>query len=308
MKGTRIMRHELCVKQRHFNTFCRFCVFLFCFTWSSTEAAQVAIQETPVRIVTSSDPAIFPKSWLRNNCNAQARALPASEIERSRRILNQAAAKYPGHVLDTHLGTVYILRRLAYFGRTASGTNSRRDVYIANGGIREGFSDDWCELTFHHEFSSILLRNLSHCLDKKAWEDVNGPSFRYGVSGVQAMKDGKSRLVFDGALHEEGFLYEYAKSTLENDFNSIAAELFIGHAKFWEIVDRYPKIRSKTDLAIGFYNRVDAGFNRPFFLGFAEKTACEKTHVAQPRSPRSSHLGRYRTRAELEHDPSFSAR
>lgn len=229
-------------------------------------ATQLVIQETPVLIVTSSSSSIFPQSWLSQDINAIAETLRPSEVARSTKIINKAAAKYPGQILGDNLRAIYVLHRLKYCGISTSGTNSARDIYIANRGKREGFTDDWLESTFHEEFSSILLRNFPQYLDVNSWTKVNPPSFQYGASGVAAVASGQDSQIFSSTFNAEGFLYEYSKATLENDFNSIAAQLFLGNADFWSIVDKHPKIREKTEFVIGFYHKLSPGLSKEFFL------------------------------------------
>jgi hypothetical protein len=179
--------------------------------------------------------------------------------------LNAALKKYPQRLIAANLKSIYVLHTLEYSGISASGTNSRGQVYLANRGSGEGFTDCWVERTFHAEFSSILLRNFPRHLDKARWEAVNGMAFKYGLSGVQAVREGKTRKSFDASLHPQGFLYQYAKSSLENDFNSIAEQLFLGDGRFWAVVTTHLRLRNKTDLAVEFYKRTDAAFNGPFF-------------------------------------------
>ena len=68
---------------------------------------------------------------------------------------------------------IYVLHRITYRGISASGTNSSRNVYVANRGCCEGYTDTWIERTFRAEFSSILLRNYPQYLDREAWMQAN---------------------------------------------------------------------------------------------------------------------------------------
>lgn len=247
----------------------RLCIAIFLMlslTCQKIDAAQIVIQESPVRIISSTNRDIFPKSWLSVGINAESEMLQESEIERSRKILNKAIEKYPKRVILSNLDNIYILHRLKYNGISAAGTNSRKSVYLANPGNRDGYTDNAIEGTFHAEFSSILLRNFPQFLDKDAWENANSVSFKYGGSAVQAIKQKKSRTSFNVSLHAEGFLHEYAKSTMENDFNSIAAQLFLGKGSFWSVVDNYKRISKKTDLVIAFFHEIDPTFSKTFFL------------------------------------------
>jgi hypothetical protein len=66
-------------------------------------------------------------------------------------------------------------------------------------------------------------------------------------------------------LHEEGFLHEYGKASLEEDFNSFAGRLFSGDAGLWRAIEKYPRVKAKADLAIAFYTRLDPSLTTEFF-------------------------------------------
>ncbi len=254
---------------------CLVFLLLLCLACSRKGAPQVVIQENPVRIVSSSSRDIFPASWLSADINAEAEPLEESEIERSGKILNKATKKYPAQVLANNLDTIYVMGGLRYCGISAGGTNSTCDVYIVNEGWREGFTDSWIEGAFHHEFSSILLRNYPQYLDKDAWKKANVGSFKYGRDGVQAVKQNRTRTELDASLHAEGFLCEYGKAAFEEDVNSFAAQLFVGDSRFWSVVDKHPRIKDKTDLVVAFYHKIDPGFSESFFMSLSEDASVE---------------------------------
>lgn len=247
------------------NRFGRSLLLLLCLTSSRISAAETLIQESPIKIATSDEQGIFPQSWRSGRISARGQSIQNSEISRSQRILDAAMKKYPGHMLTSNIEAVYVLQRLEYSGISAAGANSRNRIFIANRGSRDGFTDCFVEGIFHAEFSSILLRNFPQSLDTQSWNTANNASFKYGSSGVQAVRDGRARQMFDATSHSEGFLYEYAKSTLENDFNSIAKHMFLGNSQFWFAVNNYEKIRKKANLTVDFYHRTDSSFNRSFF-------------------------------------------
>lgn len=120
---------------------------------------------------------------------------------------------------------------------------------------------------FHVEFSSILLRNHAALLEKQLWQALNPPGFKYLGNVVDAVKQGKAGLKLSVALHGQGFLTEYACSTLENDFNGFAARLFGGVAHVWAIAGKHPKIRKKLEPTIGFYRKLDGTMDEKFFKG-----------------------------------------
>ena len=210
---------------------------------------------------------IFPESWLTAKVNAKAEPLGKEEQQRCREIVEKALAKYPAAVLHKNLQNVYVVGRLSYSGVFAGGSNSRSDVYVV--------SNDKCspaemEKNVHAEFSSILLRNYPKHLDQVAWQQINPPDFSYRGSGVQAIKSKQASLSFSDALHEEGFLNEYAKASVEEDFNSYAARLLMGHAALWSAIEKYAKVKAKAELTIAFYGKLDASFTKEFFLSLRQ--------------------------------------
>jgi hypothetical protein len=229
-------------------------------------AEEQRLLDFPVVVATSSAPDVFPKSWRSAPISATGEILAESEFERVRGILKHAISKYPNNVLSQHLKQVFVLSELKYSGVTTSGTNSASKVYLKIGNVQRGFTDEWIERVFHAEFSSILLRIRG--LDDKAWCQHNPPDFQYLGSGVDAIKQKKHSVRFDQQLHELGFLSDYSKSTLENDFNAIVASLFVGDKRLWDLAKEFPRLKGKLDLTIAFYGALDPTLTEAKFRSF----------------------------------------
>src|SRR5205085_6021762 len=101
-------------------------------------------------------------------------------------------------------------------------------VYITNQGRRAGYTDEYLEQTFHHEFSSILFRNYIDKFDTLSWKEANAPDFNYNdpENGVGAIRDNRSSQALDTLFCKKGLLTEYAGSGIENDVNTFAQNLF----------------------------------------------------------------------------------
>lgn len=221
-------------------------------------------------IIFTADENIFPGEWLVPEINAKGESLSEGEIERSKIIIISALDKYPTQFLKYNLKNVYILKSLSYSGVNAGGTNSFDCVYIANDGVNMGYTDIIIEKEFHHEFSSIILRNYWYIFKESAWRQVNPAGFSYfdeAGGGVGAIKEGKTSSDFNVQAHESGFLYEYAESSLENDFNSFAENIFMGDDSFFNTVGNYEKLQMKLDLIVEFYNTIDPTFTLEYFKG-----------------------------------------
>lgn len=210
---------------------------------------------------------MFPGPWLAAPHHASAQSVAEREIERSLAAVRKAFAKYPSPTLRDNLDCVYIIRDLQFSGIFAGGTNSTDRVYIAVGSEAEGFTNQFIEATFHHEFSSILLRNFPRYFPESRWIATNPDDFKYQASGTDAIKAGKSSETYDAQLSKKGFLTEYSMWALEDDFNTIATSLFTGNKNLWREVDHHSPIETKVGIMIEFFHSVDHQFDHKFFRG-----------------------------------------
>lgn len=216
---------------------------------------------TPSVVAFDAAESIFPDFWRRAPYEASARPLPDYEKSRARRILEHGLAKYPPALVRQNLKRVQVVRELRFSGVQAAGTNSLDTIFVAD----DGESDAFLEETLHHEFSSILLRNYAERFPEAAWKGLAPADFRYGESGVDAIKAHHDSLEYDDRLNAQGFLHEYAQASLEDDFNSISEKLFGNDPRFWEIAGRHSKIAAKAALAMRFYRELDPRFTEEYF-------------------------------------------
>jgi len=212
----------------------------------------------------------FPQEWRNDRIDAQGQAIATDEIQRSKQVAVAALNKYSTTLLEYNLKTVYFLKSMQFFGVGYGGTNSTDALYMTNNGIAMGYTNRYIEQTFHHEFSSILFRNYIRFFDTTAWKRANDPTFDYNdpESGVGSIRTGRSSQVLDRALARYGFLTEYSMSSLENDLNTLAQNLFLPDSDFWKIVDGYPRIKIKVGLLILFYSQIDHRYSESYFRNF----------------------------------------
>jgi hypothetical protein len=232
-------------------------------------AAPTRLASDPVPILTTVTESTFPASWKDGDVAATAEPLDGAEVSRSLSAVRSAMAKYPSGVVEGLIKRVFILRRMTFYGLDYGGTNSRDTVYLTNQGEGLGYTDDYLRSAFHHELSSIVLRNRMDDFDSAAWNQANPPGFQYGAGGTEALRTGRASTEIDPALCEQGFLSQYSTASLEEDFNMVAENLFMGDAEFWECVDASPRLNRKVGLVIGLYGRLDPSFDLRFFRGLA---------------------------------------
>lgn len=225
-------------------------------------------RNTDIKIWIKTNDNMFPQSWYDAEINPQAGSLKIGELKRSLSIIFNALDKYPTEFLKKNLKEVYILNYISFYGVEYGGTNSNDVVYITNQGGINGYTDEYIEQIFHAEFSSIILRNYAGEDFDKDWCSINPKEFRYGDGGVSEIKTGKAGLDYTEYYFKNGFLYEYAMSGSENDFNSIAKNLFCPSKHFWNLYGKYINISKKINHTIKLYHSADTTFNLIYFKNF----------------------------------------
>jgi hypothetical protein len=156
---------------------------------------------------------------------------------------------------------------MKFFDVGYGGTNSADAVYLSDQGTTAGYTDKYLEQTFHHEFSSILFRNNPKFFDTTAWKAANAANFVYNdpENGVGAIRNNQSSQDLDTVLCQKGLLTQYGGSSLENDINTFAQNLFCPEKSFWSNVDRFPRIRKKATLLIAFYGQLSSAYTEAYF-------------------------------------------
>jgi hypothetical protein len=243
-------------------------LLLFPVIAAASPPADTAINGVKIEFEYSSG--IFPASWQASPISAKGEAISNMEINRSKMVMTLALFKYPASMLRQDLASVYFVRNMKFFDTPYGGTNSLDAVYISNDGVNLGFTNQYLEQTFHHELSSILFRNHSGLLDTTEWKKANISTFDYNdpENGVGSIRKNQTSQQIDTALCKQGFLTEYSLSSLENDINTFAQNLFCPSADFWRVAEKYPRVGKKTKLLISFYQNINPLFTEAYFRKF----------------------------------------
>ncbi len=223
------------------------------------------------RIVYKADTKIFPRKWRNEKIKPEISLIAQGEITRMQEVMETALAKYPLRLLRKNLKTIYILKTMFFFGMEYGGTYYKRKVYITNNGIEHGYTNQYIEGTFHHEFSSVLLVRHTKVFNSGGWLDANPSGFSYKDGGVAALKAQETNLKLDTTLFEKGFLNEYSLASLEEDLNCYAEYIFLGDSGFWMAWEESKAIRRKTGILIDFYHSIDPIFTLEYFKRLAAK-------------------------------------
>ncbi|MES2776140.1 MAG: hypothetical protein V4722_18325 [Bacteroidota bacterium] len=244
---------------------------LMFFTGSFSYGAPADTTIKDVKIVFTYTKNIFPREWQEGAINGKGEEILPTEITRTKEIMIAALNKYPTEVFKADLNTVYFLKQLSFYDVGYGGTNSTANLYLTSNGITNGYTDKYVEQTFHHEFSSILLRKHMSLLDTFAWNACASKGFGYNdpLDGVGAIKNNEASQEIDTQLCKEGVLTQYAHSGMENDVNTFAQNLFKPDERFWYAVEAFPLIRKKAKLLIDFYQKLNPMFTENYFRKFS---------------------------------------
>ncbi len=224
-----------------------------------------------VSISFAATPEIFPAHWLKAPINAHVQRLERVEEKRSKTAVVKALVKYPRPILRDNLRAVYVLRSLNFYNVGFGATYYENKLYLANDGLAMGYTDLFIEQSFHHEFSSILYFNYKNDFNEEAWSQCNPNGFTYHdeeTGGVAALKNNEDGTDFASYYNSQGFIDQYAQSSMENDINELAQQLFCPDRDFWQTVNEYPQLRKKVRVLISFYHGINEEFTYDYFKKF----------------------------------------
>jgi hypothetical protein len=218
-----------------------------------------------INVIPYTKAAYVPASWQREPFNFYARTPTDDQMAATLNILARGFTKYPSPVLADNLSDIVVCACITVRNTALTGTNSRHNVYLVCCNGTGVVACAGVEFAFHHEVSSILLRNYSTLLDAKAWQQNNAADMAYGTStyDFQRTRPHAHRLDYEYAA--KGFVSDYARCTFEDDVNETSAYLFSGDVDFWLAVDRYPRLRAKVSLLVKMYHGINDQFTEEYF-------------------------------------------
>jgi hypothetical protein len=195
----------------------------------------------------------------------KVKRINADRLKRFPSILETVFRKYPTWIIRKNLSAIYLAKEIRDSGIHYGGTYDqfRRIVYLAGDGE---FDDDDIIHIFHHEFSSILLKNNVFFLN--LWYENNPEGFKYRAELVNSWKKSLvgTSLIGKPDDYEKGFLNTYGQTYFENDFSEYSGYIFARPEEFKKIMDRYPRVRAKFLVWLDFYHEIDPIFTEDYFF------------------------------------------
>ena len=194
----------------------------------------------------------FPPGSRLEKVAASATELTDDELRRVLPIVRIFLSSYPKSMLRRHLQDVFVMKDLQMGGGLWGGTYYDRGIYV-----NCAMSDRSILSTMFHEISSMLMHKYP--FPERKWLQANGPGSKYiGAHHFANGRNNGSASTYSGL--ENGFITNYARSNIENDFNEMSEWLFTRYYTLRRLAKEYPRIAEKMQLAIDFYLRVDDDF------------------------------------------------
>jgi len=198
------------------------------------------------------------------------------------RVIDSSMGLYPKDILLSDLDAVNIGGQIQtereqftsdFFQPTS------QDIYlfplVADALNIDGDSD--VRHTFHHEFSSILMRKYR--FDMIGFMAYSGTDFEYWFDQAKILDSTHIGYYADSNLLEQGLLTYYSQTSPENDYNTYAEIVFSEPKRMSEYCSTYKRIESKYEHVKAFYLKISADF-QPVF----DKITCSDNTQALTKS------------------------
>ena len=197
---------------------------------------------------------IFPTEWLAKNIQASA-TIPHSDRTFAINEIEKAFGKYPPG-FRSWLKGVILVGHLTFLGQKYPSAHSQDNIYIA---IRHNPD---MEKLFHRELCEMLLKSNSSKFNAQEWKSLYFNSTHFGRGTIRTISF-TTRL--NPLLFEQGFLTDDSLNSWELDVATYAENLFAGGKQFWQIVDHYPLVKTKTLAVIKFYHALYSIYTENWF-------------------------------------------
>lgn len=194
----------------------------------------------------------LPRVWQLPPVAGQATPANAACVADFMPVIQAELQKYRPATLQSHFQNLYLYKALELFDVSYGATVQGSDIYLTLD-CQAGYSETDVAKALHHELSSLLLGTAS--FPAEDWSAANEGSFRYldNDEQVLAAVSTEQSLMGTAEVHRQGFLADYGKTTLENDFNLYAEVAMVEPERLADLASKYPRVAVKARLLRDFY-------------------------------------------------------
>jgi len=210
-------------------------------------------KKTGVTIHCDFDYESYFDSYLKGGCiTLQGKNPQFSNQSKIANVIQKFLDAYPKETLTKNLDEIFLLSDFYCGGINYGGTCSYKSIYVE---VSEYTSEQWLIEALHHEFSSVLWRNNKRLLPKEKMMSISGADSYSDLVMFECYTTEDCR-VENHKLLQQGFLFLYNKTNVENDINIYAEYLFTNRKHLMELAKKYPLVDRKVKLIKKFYNDI----------------------------------------------------
>ena len=178
--------------------------------------------------------------------------------------IEAALTTYPPGFVAEVIDAIYLSGPMLIEGAAAGGTYSSNSIILVNlsGWNGTNFNFENSLKGVHHELSSLVYIRSPFVIF--AWQALLPKDWKPAASNFDALTKYKSAPDYNA-----GFLSDYGKTSMGNDFNIYAEFAFAEPEKLREFAATYPIIAKKLSLFITAYTQFSAKYQQDFEDYFA---------------------------------------
>ena len=182
------------------------------------------------------------------------------------KILQKALAKYPQSLIKQSLSDVYIGGPYTENDAIIVGMYTKNKIYLFYNHHNGNNHDVFLEQTFHHEYSSILVKKYN--FPAFDWLKLNPKGFSYIINPKKIDKYMNSigKYAATKEMLKQGVVTSYGMVNAENDINTYVETIFTQPNKMKKYISTYPVIARKYQMLKKFYLSISPQFGEVFDL------------------------------------------
>ncbi|MCG6202627.1 hypothetical protein [Psychromonas antarctica] len=247
---------------------------------SETEQA-LRLSKTYQLEIKAGDPSLFyPKQFGEQGTELSRLKMEETTLEQASEALDgieDSLAIYPPGFVSSIIDAIYICGPMWMEGAPAGGTYAIKWIILSNSNKQNTLR------AVHHELSSLIfMRSLFVLI---AWSDLMPQDWKPASSNYEAL----TRDVNLPPAYSDGFLSEYSKTFIENDFNVYAEFAFSEPARLRLLAQQHPIIAKKLGLLISAYTNISPEFS-DYFGDYFAKTGLSEVAIKTEKAELTLHL------------------
>ena len=242
-----------------------------CTPSASIEDKRERLAKTHNIVIGTGDPTtFFVPPYTRSEAKlSDGEIFPAAQstLDESLRGVEDALKAYPTGFVSSQIDAIFIAGNMLFDGMRAGGTYRYNWIIIASDSKAIGEYNYHAALYgVHHELSSFIYRKSF--VISRFWGDLMPENWKAKITDKESLADN-----YEPIDYENGFLNNYATTSVENDFNTYAEFVFARTDELIELAKQYPLVAKKLRLFIIAYSQESPDMKKLFSGSALEQVA-----------------------------------